>query len=90
MIKKIEPDKWRHFYAGILMGIVLQAILLVFFYQLVVAVLISFILVLAISYGFELVSKWTGVGHYDVWDAVASIIGGVVGMLMIIVLEVFL
>jgi hypothetical protein len=36
--------------------------------------------VVAISYGFELYSKYTGHGHYEVMDAVAAIIGGVLGM----------
>ena len=41
---------------------------------------IAFIIVMAVSYGFELFSKFTGLGRYDMMDAVASIIGGVLGM----------
>lgn len=37
-------------------------------------------LVAGISYGFELFSLLSGKGHHDVMDAVASIMGGVVGM----------
>ncbi len=81
MVKKIAPDKWRHFFAGILMGAILQAFLL---YLLIdhplIAVFIAFILVAGISYGFELFSKITGKGHYDFIDAVASVIGGILGM----------
>jgi glycopeptide antibiotics resistance protein len=38
------------------------------------------LIVISISYGFELFSKITRIGHYDIMDAVASIIGGVAGM----------
>jgi VanZ family protein len=77
----ITPDKWRHFYVGIPMGIVLQA----FLTWLIpdhfwLASLLAFIMVIAISYGFELFSKFTGKGHYEVMDAVAGVIGGAVGM----------
>jgi len=50
-------------------------------------ILISFILVVAISYGFELFSFITKEGHYDILDAVAGIIGGVIGMGMILLFE---
>ena len=43
----------------------------------------SFGLIVAISYGFELYSKFTGHGHYDVMDAVASVVGGLAGMAML-------
>jgi glycopeptide antibiotics resistance protein len=81
MIKKIAPDKWRHFFVGIAMGVILQAFLL-FLIQAypILATLITFLLIIAISYGFELTTKLTGRGHYDLMDAVASIIGGVLGM----------
>lgn len=45
--------------------------------------ILSFIVIVAISYGFELYSKFTGHGHYDLMDAIASVIGGVVGMGMV-------
>lgn len=78
---RIAPDKWKHFFAGILMGAVLQAAgwWLLPGHVLMGSVLV-FIIVVAVSYGFELYSKITGHGHYDVMDAVASAIGGVVGM----------
>lgn len=81
MIKKIAPDKWKHFFVGIGMGTVLQAFSVYllqdhFFW----ATFIAFILVVLISYGFELFSKFTGLGHYDFMDAVASVVGGIIGM----------
>ena len=55
--------------------------MLVFPGQLQHASLAALLLVVAVSYGFELFSLITGKGHYDVMDAVASIIGGILGML---------
>jgi glycopeptide antibiotics resistance protein len=81
MINKIAPDKWRHFFVGIAMGTVLQALLLFLLSaHHSLATLITFLLIIAISYGFELTSKFTHRGHYDLMDAVASIIGGMLGI----------
>ena len=55
--------------------------------HLYVATTISFIIVVAISYGFELYSKYIGHGHYEVMDAVAAIIGGVLGMGVVVGIE---
>jgi glycopeptide antibiotics resistance protein len=81
MFKKIAPDKWRHIYAGIAMGLVLQ---IIGFWQLQShpywSTFIALMIVIAISYGFELFSKITGMGVYDIMDAVASTVGGVIGM----------
>jgi glycopeptide antibiotics resistance protein len=84
--QKIAADKWRHFYAGIPMGIVLQ-MLARWLYEppMVKAILFALAGVVAISYGFELFSKITGLGVYDVMDAVASIIGGVLGIGMVLI-----
>ncbi len=63
------------------MGIVLQAF--IFFLlkdHLGMATAIAFIVVIVVSYGFELFSKISGLGHYDFWDAVASAIGGALGI----------
>ena len=81
MLKKIEPDKWKHFFVGIGMGAVLQSFISFLLQDyLILATTITFIVVLGISYGFELFSKITGVGQYDFIDAVASAIGGALGM----------
>ena len=42
-----------------------------------------FIGVIAISYGFELFSKVTGKGYYEIMDAVAAAVGGVLGMALV-------
>ena len=86
MIHKIAPDKWRHFVAGIIMGVAVQASLWWLWpHQLRLITFLTFIIVLAISYGFELFSKITGKGRYDFMDAVASVIVGVLGMGLIFI-----
>ena len=77
---KIEKDKWKHFYVGIAMGVVLQLPALFLFPSGLLASAVVLFLVVAISYGFELFSLVTGSGHYDFMDAVAGIIGGLLGM----------
>ena len=78
---KIKPDKWKHFYVGIVMGIVLQAYALFLLpAHLILASVITLFVVIGISYGFELYSKITGHGHYEVMDAIAAIIGGALGI----------
>ena len=77
-MRKIAPDKWKHFWVGIPMGIVLQATAWYLYPPLMY--LLAFLAVCAVSYGFELISLITRKGHHDVKDAVASIIGGVAGM----------
>lgn len=80
-MKRIAPDKWRHFFAGIALGALLQGILWYVFPAHPVAVTMTvFVLVAAISYGFELFSLLSGRGHHDLLDAVATIIGGMLGI----------
>lgn len=82
MFNKIAPDKWKHFFVGIPMGAVLEvASAMMFPDSPLLAALVALAVVIVISYGFELFSLITGKGHYDVMDAVASIIGGMIGML---------
>jgi len=78
---KIAPDKQKHFFVGIVMGAVLQ----IFFSLLLhahhgLSITLAIIFSTAIAYGFELFSKFTGKGHYDVMDAIASVIGAVLGI----------
>lgn len=84
--RKIAADKWRHFIVGIIMGIVLQGLLWWLWpFALGTITLVAFGIVVAISYGFELFSKITGKGRYDFMDAVASIIGGILGMAVVLI-----
>ncbi|MET0244404.1 MAG: hypothetical protein ABW174_13085 [Flavitalea sp.] len=83
---KIAPDKKRHFFAAIPMGIVFQMLANWLYapptYQ---AVLIALAGVIAVSYGFELFSKISGMGVYDIMDAVFSIIGGALGQAAVLI-----
>ena len=81
MIKRIAPDKWKHFFVGILMGASLEC-----FFLFILGISLTFATVLAsgisiaVSYGFELFSLFTGRGHHEIQDAVASIIGAALGI----------
>ncbi|RYY66037.1 MAG: hypothetical protein EOO13_16385 [Chitinophagaceae bacterium] len=78
---KIAPDKWKHFYAGIVLGILSHAgALYLLHLPAVAAFFLALAAVVVIGYGFELFSLVTGLGHYDVMDAVATVIGGLPGM----------
>ncbi len=81
MAYKIENDKKKHFYVGIPMGALLQFAASYFFpLQPVLATTISFVILTAICYGFELFSLVTGKGQADNLDAVAGILGGIIGI----------
>ena len=81
MFNRIAPDKWKHFIVGIAMGAFLQCFFLFALdYSLLLSTLLSMLLAIAISYGFELYSLFTGRGHYELMDAVASVLGGMVGI----------
>jgi len=85
---KIGRDKWKHFYVGIAMGAVLQG----FFSFLLdahlgLSLLLAFVFSIAIGYGFELFSKFTGKGHYDVMDAVASVVGATLGIGVVLLIQ---
>jgi hypothetical protein len=87
-MRRIGQDKWKHFWVGIAMGIFLQALGLLFLPSAaVLATTIVFAIVIIISYGFELYSKITGHGHHEIMDAVAAIIGGVVGMGIVLIFQ---
>lgn len=87
----IAPDKWKHFYVGIVLGVVLQfcAIFLLPLSLIWSAIIVLFV-VAAISYGFELFSLFTGLGHYDVIDAVAGVIGGIIGQAVAVAVKYWL
>lgn len=81
MFNRIQPDKWKHFWVGIAMGIVLQGLGLWLLPEWpLISILLPLLIVVVVSYGFELFSRVTGKGHYEIMDAVAAIIGGVIGM----------
>jgi len=81
MAIKIAPDKKKHFFVAIPLGVLLQVFAQWLYpFQISNAMLVSFVVLVIICYGFELFSLITGKGHYDFIDAVAGILGGVLGM----------
>ena len=81
MFKQWERDKWKHFYVGIPLGVVLQLTAMYFFpADLLLASMLSFAALVFICYAFELVSKITGRGHHELMDAIAGILGGLIGI----------
>ena len=87
MRMKIAPDKKKHFWVGIPLGVLLQFL---FFYLLPgqpgLSSVVSFVALAAICYGFELFSLISGRGHYEIKDAVAGIIGGLAGLALMLFL----
>lgn len=81
MFYKIAPDKKKHLIVGIPLGILLPFLASFVFPAQPGYVLITSILALIIiCYGFELFSKITGRGHADNMDAIAGIVGGLIGI----------
>lgn len=77
----IAPDKWLHIYAGIPL-----AYLLMLSFQIaypkpaVFEIAMTMFMVAVVAYGFELFSLITGLGVYDGWDALATWVGGFLGV----------
>lgn len=87
---KLAPDKKKHFFVGIFMGIVLQ----IFFLHLVSPSLVksaalAFAASFIIAYCFELFSKVTGIGHYEFMDAVAGTAGATIGLGVVLLVYFF-
>lgn len=87
MRNKIAADKWKHFWVGIPLGAVLQVAAFYFFTETYAAVLAASVLLIMICYGFELFSKITKLGHHDLIDAVAGILGGAIGVGVIVLFK---
>ncbi len=85
MNKTITPDKWKHFIVGMGLGLLLEYLVAQLLpAYLIIGSVIALILIMIISYGFELMSLLTKRGHYDLLDAVAGAAGGIVGIAIII------
>ena len=83
-MKKWERDKWKHFYVGIALGMIMQFLVFYLFnMQPLFSCMLTFAALLVICYGFELYSLLTGKGHYEIMDAIAGILGGSLGIALI-------
>ena len=83
MAYKIEKDKKKHFFVGIPLGFAVHWACVYFFpLQAALSATISVSIIAAGCYGFELFSLITRRGHADNLDAIAGILGGIIGMLI--------
>jgi len=77
-----QKDKWKHFWVGIPLG---MAILYFTLHSLpgrvCVSVYVAFSVLVFVCAMFEIFSLVTDLGFYELMDAVAGILGGVVGMI---------
>jgi hypothetical protein len=81
---KVGKDKWKHFFVGILLGMLLH-LGLDYFFDLPVlrSLLVSLLLMITLCYGFEILSLVTGFGHYEWADAVSGMVGGAIGITLL-------
>jgi len=78
---RIGPDKWKHFWVGAIIALILHILAVnLLFLSPMVGVVVAFLGVAAIGYGWELLSLLSGWGHYDLKDAVATSIGSLPGV----------
>jgi len=88
---KIQRDKKKHFFVGIPLGLLLQ---FVCSYLLpanpIWAIVMSFVILAAGCYGFELFSLVTGKGHAENLDAIAGILGGMIGIAVYWCIRIFI
>ncbi|MBK8710568.1 MAG: hypothetical protein IPL97_01600 [Niastella sp.] len=83
-------DKWVHFLTGIPMGIILLLLVMHYFsFSTVLNVFIVLLAVAIISFGFEIISLLTKKGKYDIYDAVASTSGAVLGIVFVLILQFY-
>jgi len=83
MSLKIEQDKKKHFFVGIPLGMLLQFLSMYLLPgDLVWTLTASGSALTAICYGFELYSIVSGKGHADNLDAIAGILGGIIGIFL--------
>ena len=87
MLNNFAMDKWKHFITGIAIGVAMQVCLwLVLPPQIKLVTLISLISLMVLNYGFDVHAKRKK-GNYEVLDAAAGTIGGVIGMTVILLLQ---
>ena len=70
--EKIPNDKRLHF----MVGVILMALIAIF----TVSLYIMLGILVLVAYGIEYGQKWTKSGHFDHWDAIAVILGGLTVM----------
>ena len=87
MLNNLAIDKWKNFMTGIAIGVLTQAFLwMILPPQIKLVTLVSLIAVMVLNYGFDVYAKRKK-GNYEVLDAAAGTIGGVIGMTLILLLQ---
>lgn len=87
-MKNWERDKWKHFWVGIPLGILLLAAsLYVLPNRILLAGIFAISLLVLICFMFEVLSLITDLGFYEIMDAVAGIAGGILGMIIFAILK---
>jgi lipopolysaccharide export LptBFGC system permease protein LptF len=82
---KIPADKRKHFYVGLFLGGIIYLLTYYLFrFKTTTIIAVTLGIVATISYVFELFSKVTGEGHYEVLDAIAGIAGGSVAIALLV------
>ena len=78
---KIAEDKWRHFFVGIPIGSITQIFAdYIAPGRMLASGTLALLAVAGVGYGFELFSKISGKGHHELMDALATILGGIIGI----------
>lgn len=76
-------DKWKHLLVCIPLGIVLQmGAMYAVPDRPILGFFLSFSLMVFIAYMFEVFSLITDLGYYEMLDAIASVIGGLLGIFL--------
>ncbi len=87
MLNNLAMDKWKNFMTGIAIGVATQASLwMILPPQIKLVTLVSLIAVMVLNYGFDVYAKRKK-GNYEVLDAAAGTIGGVIGITLILLLQ---
>ena len=87
MLNNPAMDKGKNFMTGIAIGVATQAFLwMILPPQIKLVTLVSLIAVMVLNYGFDVYAKRKK-GNYEVLDAAAGTIGGVIGMTLILLLQ---
>lgn len=74
-------DKWKHLLVCIPLGVTLQAgSMHVVPDRPLLAIFLAFSLMVFVAYMFEIFSLITDLGYYEMLDALASILGGILGI----------
>jgi len=87
MLNSLVMEKWKNFITGIAIGVATQAVLwMILPPQIKLVTLVSLVAVMILNYCFDVYAKRKK-GNYEVLDAAAGTIGGVIGMTLILLLQ---